>query len=79
MFIAICEMSKTYWRTGKLPVKDESENSFRDQPFHLKRCSSIIPFQQKINLEFTNLGRKSDLEYFLDMHRSRGESGKELF
>ena len=29
--IAICEMSKTSWKMGELPVKDVSENHSEDQ------------------------------------------------
>ena len=72
---AICEMSETYWRTGELSMKDDSEKPFRDRSFHLERCSSTIRFQQKINPNVTNLGRKFYLEYLLDMHRAREDLG----
>ena len=29
--VAICEMSKTSWQMGKLFVKGDSENHFKDQ------------------------------------------------
>ena len=32
--VAICEMSKTSWQTGKLHMKEDSENHSKDRSFH---------------------------------------------
>ena len=60
--IVFCEMSKTSWQTGKLPMNHSKARLFR-----LEQWSSITRFQQEINQDFTNLVRKFYQEDFLGM------------
>ena len=63
-----CEMSKTSWQTGKLPMKDGSENHSKDDSLLLEQWLNITRFQHEINQDFTNLVRQFYQEYFLSMH-----------
>ena len=56
--VAICEMSKTSWQTGKLRVKGDLENYAKDQHFLLEQWLIIIRFQREIYQDFINLARK---------------------
>ena len=56
--IAICEMSKISWQTGKLLMKVDSGSHSKDQLFSLEQWSNIARFQHEINQDFINLARK---------------------
>ena len=66
--IDIGEMSKTSWQTGKLSMKDSSENHSKDQLFLLEQWLHITRFQHEINQDFINLARQFYHESFLGMH-----------
>ena len=63
--IAICGTSKTSWRTGKLPMKDDSKSHSKDRSFHLEQWSNIIRFRQEIKTGVINTERKFYLGYAL--------------
>ena len=77
--VAICEMSKTLWQTGKLLMKGDSENHVKDQWFRLAPWLNTIRFLRKTSQGSTNLVRIVYLEYSSDTWWSRGEFGKEIF
>ena len=65
--IAICEMSKTSWQTGKLRMNEDLENLSKDQLFHLTHWWNTSQIPRETKLEFINLERKYFQEFFLDM------------
>ena len=77
--VAICEMFKTSWQTGKHLMNGYSENYFKVRSFRLVRWSDIIRFLLKTSRGSTNLVRKFWQEYSSDIHLSREEFGKEIF
>ena len=62
--IAICEMSKTSWQTGKRRTNDDLENPLKGQQHLLEQWLNIIRLHRKISQEFINLARKYYLESF---------------
>ena len=69
--IAICEMSKTSWRMGKLLVKDDSENHSKAWSYLSLHWLNIIRLLQEASPSSTNLARKFYLENSLDMRWTR--------
>ena len=56
--IAICEMSKISWQTGKLRLNEDLGNHLMDQLFHLLHWWNISQIQRKTKREFINSERK---------------------
>ena len=66
--IAVCEMSKTSWQMGKLPVKGDSENHLEAQRFLLEQWWNVIQFLHDTSQDSTNLARQFYLEFSSDMN-----------
>ena len=64
--IAICEMFKTSWQTGKTLAKGDSENHLKAQLFRLVQWL-FIRFLQDTSQGSTNMVTKFYLEYSSDM------------
>ena len=77
--IAICEMSKISWQTGKLCMNEDLGNHFKDQLFHLVHWLDTSRTPRETKQEFINLERKYYQESFQDMLCSRVEFGKKIF
>ena len=55
--IAICEMSKTSWQTGKLLMKEDLGNHSKDQLFHSEHQWNTFQTQRESKHEFINFVR----------------------
>ena len=64
--IAIRDMYKTSWQTGKHLMKGDSENHLKAQSFRLVQWLNIIRVLQETSQGSTNLERKCHLEYSSD-------------
>ena len=77
--IAICEMSKTSWQTGKLRVKDDLVNRTIQSTNNSFCCNGWISSDfTEIYQEVIKLARKYCQASFLATSWSRGEFGKEI-
>ena len=77
--IAICDMSRTSWQTGKLRMDEDLGNHSLDQSFHLVHWWNTSQIPKETKLEFINSVRKYYQVSFQDMLWSREEFGKETF
>ena len=77
--IAICEMSKTSWQTGKLGTNEDLVNRLKDQLFHLAHWWNISQIPWETKREFINSERKYYQESFSVKLCSREEFGRETF
>ena len=65
--IAICEMSKISWQTGKLRMKDDLENHSKGQKYLLEHWLNINRFQREINQDFIDWQESITRKCFLAM------------
>ena len=63
--VAVCDMSKTSWQTGKLRMTDDLKNHSKGQQFLSEQWLNIIRFHNEINQDYINLARKYYQESFL--------------
>ena len=70
--IAICEMSKTSWQTGKLRMHEDLLNHSRDQVFHFAHWSKISQTPRETKRQSINSERKYYQGFSLGTLSSRG-------
>ena len=63
--VAICEMSKTSWQTGKLLVKEDLENHSKDQSFPFGAMVEYYPISARDQARFQQFGKKNLPAIFL--------------
>ena len=56
--IAICEMSKTYWQTGRLLVKEDLGNHSKDQSFPFGAMVEYYPISARDQARIHQFGDK---------------------
>ena len=69
--IAICDMSKNYWQTGKIRMNEDLGNLSKDQILHFVHWWNTSQIPSETKLEFINSERKYYQESFQDMLCSR--------
>ena len=76
--VALSEIFKISWQTGKHLMEDDSENHSKVRWFRSEQWLNIIRFLRKNNQASINLVRKSYQGYSKHAHWLRSESGKEI-
>ena len=56
--IAICEISKTSWQTGKLRMNEDLENHSKDQLFHFGALVEYFPNSERDKARIHQFGKK---------------------
>ena len=77
--IATCEMSETSWRMGKLPSHHGSENHLKGPVIPFGAMVEYHPISTRDQSRLLNLVKTVLPGFFLGMHWSRRELGKETF
>ena len=77
--IAICEMSKTSWQTGKLLMNENLENHSKGSIVSFGALVEYLPTSERDKARIHQFGRKVLPGIFLGNALIAGGSGKETF
>ena len=66
--LAVCEMSRTFWRMGKLFMKGDLENLFKGPVILFEAVVECYPISARETSQGSNLAGKFCQEYSSDMH-----------